>query len=98
MRRKKSIKNEMREARIAEGWQYLVEAKLEGKRYALVPGRELKIKGAQRGSIFRFKEMVVRPDGVAWVTVFGGPSGHGQWHSFDPERVTWISRRLPRAS
>ena len=98
MRQPKSAVNELRKARKEAGWTYLSEAKVEGKRYVLLPGRELKIRGMPRGSVFRFHELVRMPDGVEWITVFGGPSGHGQWHSFDPSRITWVSKKLPRRS
>jgi len=96
VRKRKKAKNDLRDERMAAGWVYLKEVKVEGKKYPLMPGRELKIKGSARGSIFRFHELVRRPDGVEWITVYGGPSGHGQWHSFELSRVSWISRKLPK--
>ena len=86
----------LRGRRIEAGWLYENTYTVKGKRYELVKGRELKVSGAPRGARYAFHEAVTRPDGAVWITVFGGPTGYGQWHSFSPTRVTWISRKVPR--
>jgi len=86
----------LRSERIDAGWLFEDTYTVQGKRYQLVKGRELKISEAPRGALYRFHEAVTRPDGAVWLNIFGGPSGHGQWHSVAPTRVRWISRKMPR--
>jgi hypothetical protein len=92
---KRVVDKGLKTQRTAEGWVYADTYKIPGKRYELVKGRDLKVEGTPRGSRFRFHEVVVRPDGAVWLNVYGGSHGKGQWHSFHPSRVTWVSRNDP---
>jgi hypothetical protein len=59
------------------------EVKFNGR--WLRPGVEVSIKG-ERGR-FRFHHLVTAGNGDTYVTVWGGPSGHGSWRSFAPDRI-----------
>lgn len=48
-------------------------------------GEHVRIRG-ERGT-YRIKEVVVRSDGIEWVTLFGGLPGHAQYRYVRPERV-----------
>lgn len=64
-----------------EEWEILTEVEVEGKRQALVPGAEFKVKG-ERGTSYVFKELVTHPSGQQWITAWGGTYKHEQWVSF----------------
>lgn len=72
-------------------WTRETNVKLPGRRYALLPGRELKVKG-QRGKLY-FKEVVTTGQGQEWLTAF---DKNGAARSFRLEDVTWVSRNLPK--
>ena len=66
-----------------DDWLYETEIQING-RY-VTPGTELKISG-ERGR-FRFVNRVTKPDGLQWITVWGGPKGCETLRSFYPERI-----------
>jgi len=78
-----------------DDWIVSEKLEIEGKRYALVPGRRFKVKGSNKE--YAFKHHVRRAnDGEEWITGWGGRWKYEQWRSFHPSRVKWIAQKVDR--
>ena len=83
------------EGPIENDWTHTTQWEWNGRR--VIPGTELSIK-RERGR-FKFVEHVSRPNGIEWITVWGGSGNTArtavrEFRSFRPDRIR-VVHRLP---